>query len=153
MSSTIYKKLNAIEHIHTRPDMYIGSNKSRLSEYEFLWNTDRIQYTSEVNVNEGFVRIFLEALSNAVDNYYRSSQGKCPMTKLVVKLDPETGMTSIWNDGNHIPVALHEEEGIYIPELIFGHLLSGSNYNDDEDRMTSGRNGLGVKLLNDPDKY
>ena len=43
---------------------------------------------------------------------------------------------------------MHEEEKIYVPELIFGHLLSGSNYDDTDERITSGRNGLGVKLLN-----
>ena len=32
--------------------------------------------------------------------------------------------------------------------MIFGHLLTSSNYDDDEERMTSGRNGLGIKLTN-----
>jgi DNA topoisomerase-2 len=37
---------------------------------------------------------------------------------------------------------------MYIPELIFGHLLSSSNYDDDEKKLTGGRNGYGAKLAN-----
>lgn len=143
-----YQKLNAIEHIHKRPDMYIGTNKTKDREYEFIWKDGKIHFEKNAKVNEGFVRIFLEALSNAVDNFYRSQDGQTKMNKMTVKINPETGVTSIWNDGNHIPITIHEKEQIYIPELIFGHLLSGSNYNDEEERLTSGRNGLGVKLLN-----
>src|SRR5438045_5891280 len=32
--------------------------------------------------------------------------------------------------------------------MIFGHLLTGSNYNDNEARTTGGRNGYGAKLCN-----
>ena len=32
--------------------------------------------------------------------------------------------------------------------MIFGQLLTGSNYDDEEERIISGRNGLGVKLTN-----
>ncbi len=143
-----YQKLNAIEHIQKRPDMYIGTNKTKEREYEFLWKDGKILFEKQPKVNDGFVRIFLEGLSNAIDNFYRSDNGDTIMTKMIVKVNEETGLTSIWNDGNHIPVVIHEKEQIYVPQLIFGHLLSGSNYNDEEERLTSGRNGLGVKLLN-----
>lgn len=43
---------------------------------------------------------------------------------------------------------MHSKEKMYIPELIFGHLLSGSNYDDDEKKLTGGRNGFGAKLAN-----
>jgi DNA topoisomerase-2 len=32
--------------------------------------------------------------------------------------------------------------------MIFGHLLTGSNYDDDEEKTTGGRNGYGAKLCN-----
>ena len=35
-----------------------------------------------------------------------------------------------------------------MPELIFGHLLTGSNYDDDEKKVTGGRNRFGAKLTN-----
>jgi DNA topoisomerase-2 len=34
------------------------------------------------------------------------------------------------------------------PELIFGNLLTSSNYNDNEKKITGGRNGFGAKLAN-----
>ena len=43
---------------------------------------------------------------------------------------------------------MHKEEKVYVPELIFGHLLAGSNFDDTEERMGGGRNGLGAKLTN-----
>ena len=43
---------------------------------------------------------------------------------------------------------IHEKEKIYVPELIFGHLLTGSNFDDTMRKVTGGRNGLGAKLAN-----
>ncbi len=52
------------------------------------------------------------------------------------------------NDGKAIPVQIHKVHKIYVPELIFGHLLTSSNYEDHEKRVTGGRNGYGAKLVN-----
>ena len=35
-----------------------------------------------------------------------------------------------------------------MPELVFGHLLTSSNYDDKEKKVTGGRNGYGAKLTN-----
>ncbi len=148
-----YQKLDSITHIHKRPDMYIGTNRIRnVSDqlYCEACEDNQVQILCKpiMAMNDGFARIFLEALSNAIDNFFRSQNTPTPLTKITVELDRESGWTSIQNDGLHIPIEIHTEENIYIPELIFGHLLSGSNLDDDEQRQTSGRNGLGVKLLN-----
>ena len=37
---------------------------------------------------------------------------------------------------------------VYVAELIFGHLLTSSNYDDAIKKMTGGRNGFGAKLTN-----
>jgi len=42
---------------------------------------------------------------------------------------------------------MHEKEGLFVPELIFGHLLTGSNFDDNLRKVTGGRNGLGAKLV------
>ena len=70
------------------------------------------------------------------------------MNLLKVEINQEEGFISVWNNGQGIPVALHKEEKIYVPELIFGHLLTGSNYNDDDKKVVGGRNGYGAKLAN-----
>ena len=57
-------------------------------------------------------------------------------------------MISVWNNGRGIPVEMHSVEKKYVPELIFGTLLTSSNYDDNEKKMTGGRHGYGAKLCN-----
>jgi DNA topoisomerase-2 len=70
------------------------------------------------------------------------------MDTLKVNIDVEEGTISVYNNGRGIPIEMHSKEKMYIPELIFGHLLSSSNYDDDEKKLTGGRNGYGAKLAN-----
>eukprot|EP01022_Parablepharisma_sp_SALTPOND_P023410 TRINITY_DN493_c0_g1_i1.p1 TRINITY_DN493_c0_g1~~TRINITY_DN493_c0_g1_i1.p1 ORF type:complete len:1278 (-),score=243.32 TRINITY_DN493_c0_g1_i1:3837-7670(-) len=70
------------------------------------------------------------------------------MNLLKVTIDQSQGMVSVWNNGKGIPCVMHKEHGVYIPELIFGHLLTSSNYNDTQKKVTGGRNGYGAKLTN-----
>lgn len=70
------------------------------------------------------------------------------MDTVKVNIDPENNTISVYNNGRGIPIEIHSTEKIYIPELIFGHLLSSSNYDDDEKKLTGGRNGYGAKLTN-----
>ena len=60
----------------------------------------------------------------------------------------EDNLISIWNNGRGIPVEMHATEKMYVPELIFGTLLTSSNYDDDQKKVTGGRNGYGAKLCN-----
>ena len=36
----------------------------------------------------------------------------------------------------------------YVPELVLGHVLTGSNFDDDAGQLTGGRHGYGAKLTN-----
>lgn len=65
-----------------------------------------------------------------------------------VEINVEKNYISVYNNGDGIPVEIHKEEGVYVPEMIFGHLLTSSNYNDSEKKTTGGRNGYGAKLTN-----
>lgn len=60
-----------------------------------------------------------------------------------VSSDPprESNTITIWNNGKGIPVVEHKEEKMYVPALIFGTLLTSSNYNDTEKKVT-GENSL-----------
>ncbi|DAA18550.1 TPA: topoisomerase (DNA) II alpha 170kDa [Bos taurus] len=60
----------------------------------------------------------------------------------------ENNLISIWNNGKGIPVVEHKVEKMYVPALIFGQLLTSSNYDDEEKKVTGGRNGYGAKLCN-----
>ena len=86
---------------------------------------------------------------NAADNYQRDKR----MNTLKVWVDKKSGEISVMNNGKGIPVQIHKEYNIYVAELIFGHLLTSSNYNDLEKKVTGGRNGYGAKLTNIFSKY
>eukprot|EP01071_Lankesteria_metandrocarpae_P005308 Lankesteria_metandrocarpae@DN3947_c0_g1_i1.p1 len=70
------------------------------------------------------------------------------MTEIRVDIDQESGRLSVFNNGDSIPIEVHKEHKIHVPELIFGHLLTSDNYDDSEARVTGGRNGYGAKLTN-----
>lgn len=82
--------------------------------------------------------------SSIADNKIRDDS----MNTIKVDVDEENGTISIYNNGAGIPVQLHRKENVYVPELIFGHLLTSSNYDDDVKKVTGGRNGYGAKLCN-----
>ena len=103
--------------------------------------------------------IIEEILVNAFDNMNRINQKnniekKIEKNKLrkvsyiKVWTDRSSGQISIENDGEGIDVALHPDEKIYIPQMIFGELLTSGNYNKEEAKITGGKNGYGAKLTN-----
>ena len=81
---------------------------------------------------------------NAADNLHRDRK----MTMIKVTIDTQKNRISVWNNGKGIPVVMHTKEKVWVPELIFGHLLTSSNYNDNVKKVTGGRNGFGAKLTN-----
>ena len=145
-----YRQLDQIQHIHHRPDMYVGT--TRPQKEKNVWVVDiesgKIIQKESVRYSPGLERIFVEAVSNAIDNVWRSKKSDTPSTKIKINIDKKTGITSVWNDGKSIPIKINKQTGLYNPTMIFGHLLTSSNYDDKKKRMTSGRNGIGVKLTN-----
>ncbi|KAG6071775.1 hypothetical protein E4U33_003509 [Claviceps sp. LM78 group G4] len=139
-----YQKLTQLEHILKRPDTYIGSVE-RTEQLMWVYNKDTLQMDYKtVSFVPGLYKIFDEILVNAADN----KQNDSSMTQMKINIDRDTGIISVENNGKGIPVEMHEKENIYIPELIFGHLLAGSNFDDNEQRTVGGRNGYGAKLCN-----
>ncbi|CAJ1349077.1 unnamed protein product, partial [Effrenium voratum] len=88
------------------------------------------------------VQIFNEILVNAIDRQYYSS-----MSEIRVEVDRKEGVISVWNNGGAIPVAVHKS-GLYVPTMVFGEFMSGSNFDDSGVRFTGGRNGVGAKATN-----
>lgn len=140
----IYQKKTQLEHILLRPDTYIGSVEPIKQS---MWVYDRQQsaiVSKEITYVPGLYKIFDELLVNAADNKQRDPAMSC----IKITIDAETNTVGVWNDGRGIPVEMHREQKVYVPTLIFGHLLTSSNYNDDEKKVTGGRNGYGAKLCN-----
>ena len=142
-----YIQLDPIEHIMKRPDMYCGSLRSRTSD-EYISVSDLNITKSNITFSPAILRIFIEVLSNAIDNVKRSKDNGIPCKAIKVVINKETGETSVWNDGDVVPIEINEECDCYNHTMIFGRLLTGSNYDDEEDRIVAGRNGLGSKLCN-----
>lgn len=153
MTSVIAKKKEYVkkdprEHVLLRPDMYVGSNKSRkTTEFVCIKNSDGLFQIvkKEIDVSPAILRIFIEILSNATDNVERSKNAGIPCSYIKVNINKETGEITVVNDGDVIPIEMNNEEKMYNHTLIFGNLLTGSNYDDEEERLISGRNGLGSK--------
>lgn len=146
MSSLKFKKVQHLDHILMRPDTYVGSLRLKSSD-EYIVLGDMI-VRKKISYSPGLLRIFIEALSNAIDNVQRSKEAGVKCTKIKISLNMETGLTSIWNDGLVIPIETNHENGVYNHTLVFGELLTSTNFNDEEERLVSGKNGYGVKLLN-----
>lgn len=137
-------QLTQLEHIIKRPDTYIGSVE-RTEKQMWVFNSEtEMMENREVSYVPGLYKIFDEILVNAADNKQRDKN----MNEIRVWVDREKGEIAVRNNGRGIPIEMHEKEKIYIPEMIFGHLLTGSNYDDDEQKVTGGRNGYGAKLCN-----
>ena len=137
-----YQKKTQLEHILLRPDTYIGTTE-KISEK--MWVIDEKSgkmINREISYVPGLYKIFDEILVNAVDNITRDLR----MDTIKVNITPKR--ISIYNNGKGIPIKIHNTYNIYVPELIFGHLLTSSNYNDNERKITGGRNGFGAKLTN-----
>lgn len=139
----VYQKKTQLEHILLRPDTYIGSVEP-LTQQMWVFDEEIGMNQREITYVPGLYKIFDEILVNAADNKQRDKG----MTGIKITIDPESNTISIWNNGKGIPVVEHKDEKMYVPALIFGHLLTSSNYDDEEKKVTGGRNGYGAKLCN-----
>lgn len=139
-----YKKLSQREHVLHRSGMYIGNTKKVLEE-QWVWSCTLGKMEKKmVEFTPGFLKIFDEVLTNATDHASRDPT----VTTIKVDFDKKMGEITVMNNGTGIPVVIHKEHNIYVPELIFGHLLSGSNYDDTQARTGAGTNGVGIKAVN-----
>ncbi|KAG5443900.1 DNA topoisomerase 2-alpha, variant 2 [Clonorchis sinensis] len=140
----IYQKKTQLEHILLRPDSYIGSTERNVQSMWVMDEEKQCMVYRDILFSPGLYKIFDEILVNAADNKVRDPT----MTCVKVDIEPEQNMIKIWNNGKGIPVVQHKVENVYVPTLIFGHLLTSSNYDDTERKVTGGRNGYGAKLCN-----
>ncbi len=125
------------------PELSPSSSEQGQTEVHFRRSEDEF-----TNV-PALVKIFDEILVNASDNHQRNPK---TCRNLSVTIHPgskaSNPVISVRNDGPGIPVAIHSTEQLWIPEMLFGHLLTGSNFRDSEARTTGGRHGYGAKLTN-----
>ena len=139
------------QHILDNPDTYIGSVESIDAD---LWiiseNGDKI-VEKNINYIPGLFKLFDEGIVNCRDHVVRMKtkvdnniENALSVTHIDITIETDGTITMI-NDGNGIDVA--EKDGIWIPELVFGHLRTSTNYNKDEKKIVGGKNGFGFKLV------
>jgi DNA topoisomerase-2 len=142
-----YERKTPHEHVLLRPGMYIGQVAPSATE-GWVYDASTAKMTKKsLNYSPALLKLFDEILVNAADNAQRKEE----MSKIDVKITESDGggvEICIRNDGQVIPIVKHSKENIYIPELIFGNLLTGSNFDDSKDAFTGGRHGYGAKLTN-----
>jgi DNA topoisomerase-2 len=145
--STAYQRKTHREHILSLPDTYIGSIETTQEEV-FLHDVSGSFKPETIAVNPGFYKLIDELLVNAHDHAIRlrSKNSEDPVKKINVLCD--TNGFTIENDGEPIDVAEHPDHKVWIPQMIFGELLTSTNYNKDEKKLVGGKNGYGVKLVN-----
>lgn len=134
-----YQKLTIREHILKRPDSYVGS--CSLEEIEdFVVKGDKM-VTKAFMYSPAMYKLYDEILVNAMDSATRTGKVK------LIEVEVTGDSVSVKNDGPGIPVDIHPDHGIHIPEMIFGNFHTGTNFDDEEERMVGGRNGYGAKLV------
>jgi len=137
--SSKYQLLDEIEHVLKRPGMYIGSTKPHTEEQWIL--VDGLYEKEELTYNPGFLKLFDEIISNSVDEYKRNKN----ITQIKVNVDD---FKIIVRDNGGIPVIKHSQHKLWIPEMIFTNLRAGSNFDDSNNRIVAGTNGIGATAVN-----
>ena len=144
--SQTYRKHTHREHILSLPDTYIGSIENSTEEHYVVEDESFVAKT--VNFNPGFYKLIDELLVNAHDHVVRLRQNKSENPVKNIQISSDGTTFTIRNDGESIDVEKHPEYDVYIPQLIFGELLTSTNYDKDEKKLVGGKNGYGVKLVN-----
>ena len=150
MSKQSYKKLSHEEHVLELPDTYIGDiEQNSISTWYYNEEKHRM-VEGTLTYIPGEYKLFDEIIVNSLDQYTRLKEcgSEFPVKSIKIEVDQVTGVISVYNDGEGIPIEKHATEKKYIPELIFGDLLTSSNYNKAEIKHVGGKNGYGAKLAN-----
>lgn len=149
-----YKKHELRSHIYSLPDTYIGSVEQHTVKTHVFENNKMIE--KDITYVPGLYKIFDEIIVNAIDQSMRlkdeENKGKenvKHLKNIKVNIDKSTGWITVFNDGNGIDIDRHSEyNNIWIPELIFGELLTSTNYDKEQEKLYGGKHGYGAKLTN-----
>jgi len=139
------------QHILDNPDTYIGSVE-QIDSSCWVLAEDKI-VEKNITLIPGLFKLFDEGIVNCRDHVVRMQSriaDKCenavPVTYIHVAIEGgEGGTITMTNDGNGMDVV--QKDGVWIPELVFGHLRTSTNYNKDEKKIVGGKNGFGFKLV------
>lgn len=140
-----YQKKTDKEHILDNPDTYIGSIEN-VEQPLYVFHD---MHVDERNIayNPGLFKLFDEGIVNCRDHYIRMKLQKSDEQVTQIHISIENGSITMYNNGNGIDVEKHPVHNVWIPELIFAHLRTSTNYDKTEKKITGGKNGFGFKLV------
>jgi DNA topoisomerase-2 len=145
-----YQRKTDKQHILDNPDTYIGSIENVDANMWVFDEASQKIHPNEIEYIPGLYKLFDEGIVNARDHVIRMNKSTAEDKKIVTfietTIDPD-GTITITNDGNGIDVAKHPEYNLWIPEMIFGHLRTSTNYDKEEKKIVGGKNGFGFKLV------
>lgn len=144
-----YQMKTDLEHILHNGEMYIGP-VAPIDAHMWVYDdaTGRI-VSKNIEYVPGLFKIYDEFAVNARDQILRIIHSALLDKKFVTSIKftvTEDGTITMENDGNGIDVAKHPENGLWVPEMVFAHLRTSTNYNKNEKKIVGGKNGFGAKL-------
>lgn len=139
-----YKTLSEVEHVLLRPGTYVGSTVLCEPTKELIYDNEEKKFVEkDVQYVPALLKIFDEIFSNSIDESKRNKK----LDTIKITIDQAKGVISVFDNGG-IPVVMHKETKMWVPELVFSKLRAGSNFDDTEERDWVGTNGLGSTLTN-----
>jgi DNA topoisomerase-2 len=150
-----YQQKTDKQHILDNPDTYIGSVEIVDSDlYIFSTNEESNIKIVEKQIQyiPALFKLFDEGIVNCRDHAIRmekavkeDQENNLPVKNIDITIQEDT--ITMFNDGNGIDVEKHPETQVWIPEMIFGHLRTSTNYDKSEKKIVGGKNGFGFKLV------
>ena len=141
------------QHILDNPDTYVGSVELVDTDCWILSDDGSKIVNKNIAYIPGLFKLFDEGIVNCRDHVVRmatkveqGAENSLPVTFIDVSIQDDGSIIMI-NDGNGIDVVQHPEYKTWVPELIFGHLRTSTNYNKEEKKIVGGKNGFGFKLV------
>lgn len=136
--------LTELEHIHQRPEMYIGAIHPQKHIIP-VFDASPVSFAS-IMESPALIALANELSANALDNIHRSWEQK------YIGFEWDGTSFSVTNDGSALdvpPNCLNNTIGHPVV-LAFGTFRAGSNFDRDdtgkkESKYTAGRNGIGAK--------
>lgn len=144
---TKYQKKTDKEHVLDLPGTYIGGTDFIDNTIHILNETTNKFELTTIHFIPALLKLFDEVILNSRDHSIRSISEDNISQVTYIHTSIQDSTITIQNNGRGIDIIKHPEYNLWVPEMIFAHLRTSTNYSKDEDRNTAGMNGYGVKLV------